>query len=80
VPHYRIRFHTSTGLTDEHVEAERLDHEAGGWLVFRATVLVIGAPREVVVRRVAAAPVRQVTQVVWTDRAAGGASGMTRKG
>ena len=65
MPRYRIRFHAETGWADELVEAERLDCEAGGWLVFRATVLVIGAPREVVVRRVATAPVRQVTQVVW---------------
>ena len=70
MPQYRIRFHASTGLVDEHLEAERLDVEAGGWLVFRATVLVIGAPREVVVRRVAAAPVRQVVQVVWAAHAA----------
>ena len=71
MPQYRIRFHASTGLADEQLEAERLDLEAGGWLVFRATVLVIGAPREVVVRRVATAPVRQVVQVVWTASGAG---------
>ncbi len=71
MPHYRIRFHASTGLADEQLEAERIDLEAGGWLVFRATVLVIGAPREVVVRRVATAPVRQVTQIVWPSPATG---------
>ena len=62
---YRIRFHASTGRAEEVLEAERLDVEAGGWLVFRATVLVIGSPREVVVRRLTCAGVQAVTQVVW---------------
>jgi hypothetical protein len=65
VPPYRITFTTPTGRDDEVVMAERLDVEAGGWLVFRATVLVIGSPREVVVRRVTSSGVQAVTQVVW---------------
>lgn len=65
MPVYRIRFCAGSRLPDEHLEAERLDVEGGTWLVFRASALVIGAPREVVVRRLPTSAVGTVTQVVW---------------
>ena len=48
---------------DDLVEADRVEVEADVWLVFRRTVYVIGAPREVVVRRLPAAPVADVAEV-----------------
>ena len=69
MPVYRIGFSAGSGLPDELLQAERLDVEGGTWLVFRAMVLVIGAPREVVVRRLAASAVATVTQVVWPPSA-----------
>ena len=48
---------------DDLVEADRVEVESEVWLVFRRTVYVIGAPREVVVRRLPAAPVADVAEV-----------------
>lgn len=48
---------------DDLVEADRVEVEADVWLVFRRTVHVIGTPREVVVRRLPAAPVAEVAEV-----------------
>ncbi len=49
---------------DDLVEADGVTLEADVWLVFRRTVFVIGTPRDVVVRRVPAAPVADVAQVL----------------
>jgi len=53
-----------TPRPDDLVEADRVELEAEVWLVFRRTVFVIGAPRDVVVRRLAAAPVADVAEVL----------------
>lgn len=49
---------------DDLVEADRVELESEVWLVFRRTVFVIGAPRDVVVRRLPAAPVADVVEVL----------------
>ena len=49
---------------DDLVEADRVELESEVWLVFRRTVFVIGAPRDVVVRRLPAAPVVDVAEVL----------------
>ena len=49
--------------TSEVVEADRVDLEAGAWIVLRRTVHVVGRPREVVVRRIAASTVARVEEV-----------------
>lgn len=48
----------------ELVEADRVDVEAETWVVLRRSVTVIGRPREVVVRRIAALGVLSVEQVL----------------
>ena len=60
VRQYRV---TYTDTASELLEADRVDVEAGAWLVLRRTVHVVGRPREVVVRRIAAATVRRVEEV-----------------
>ncbi len=49
--------------TTELIEADRVDVEAGAWIVLRRTVHVVGRPREVVVRRVAASTLARVEEV-----------------
>ena len=48
---------------DDLVEADGVELEADVWLVFRRTVFVVGKPRDVVVRRLPAAPVLDVAEV-----------------
>ncbi|MCU1693884.1 MAG: hypothetical protein JWM64_2975 [Frankiales bacterium] len=70
MPVFRVRYRpdeTPAGelpRPDDLVEADRVEVEADVWLVFRRTVFVIGAPRDVVVRRLPAAPVIDVAQVL----------------
>ncbi len=66
MPVFRIRYRAEpddAARPDDLVEADRVEVEADVWLVFRRTVYVIGAPREVVVRRLPAAPVVDVAEV-----------------
>ena len=66
MPVFRITYRSDAGAglrPDDLVEADRVEVEADVWLVFRRTVYVIGAPREVVVRRLPAAPVADVAEV-----------------
>ena len=66
MPVFRITYRADPDAPDrptDLVEADRVEVEADVWLVFRRTVYVIGTPREVVVRRLPAAPVADVTEV-----------------
>lgn len=66
MPVYRVTYRSDPDAgarPDDLVEADRVEVEAEVWLVFRRTVYVIGAPREVVVRRLPAAPVVDVAEV-----------------
>ena len=56
-------FRPATDLPPELVDTDRVDLEGELWLVFRRVVMVIGLPREVVVRRLPAAPVADVVEV-----------------
>jgi hypothetical protein len=67
VPVFRITYRADPEAgprPDDLVEADGVELEADVWLVFRRTVFVIGAPRDVVVRRVPAAPVADVAEVL----------------
>lgn len=67
MPVYRISYRADEPAgprPDDLVEADGVVLESDVWLVFRRTVFVIGAPRDVVVRRVAAAPVAEVVEVL----------------
>ena len=71
MPVFRVTYRADDdgegGLTprpDDLVEADRVELESEVWLVFRRTVFVIGAPRDVVVRRLPAAPVADVAEVL----------------
>ena len=66
MPVYRISYRADAAAgarPDDLVEADGVVLEADVWLVFRRTVFVIGAPRDVVVRRLPAAPVAEVVEV-----------------
>ena len=63
MPRYRV---TYSDQTSELLEADRVDVEAGTCVVLRRVVHVVGRPREVVVRRIAA------TAVTGVDEVAGG--------
>ena len=64
MPLFRLTYRPGAVASSELVEAARVDVEGDAWLVFRSTVFVIGRPREVVVRRVAAGPVADVAEVL----------------
>lgn len=67
MPVFRVRYRPSpedAARPDDLVEADSVQVEADVWLVFRRTVFVIGAPRDVVVRRLPAAPVADVAEVL----------------
>ncbi len=68
MPVFRVRYRPSpedaAAPPDCLVEADSVQVEADVWLVFRRTVFVIGAPRDVVVRRLPAAPVADVAEVL----------------
>ena len=61
MPQFRVTYRDST---DEVVEADRLDVEGEAWIVLRRAVPVMGRPRDVVVRRIAAPSVQGVEEVV----------------
>ncbi len=64
MPTYRVQYLPDAALPPESVDAESVDLDTSGvWLVFRRTVYVIGKPREVVVRRLAAREVAEVAEV-----------------
>ena len=60
MPTYRVLYRPETDLLPELVDADRVDVEGELWVVFRRMVTVIGQPREVVVRRLPAAPIADV--------------------
>lgn len=60
MPTYQV---TYVDTTVELYDADRVDVEGAAWVVLRRTVPVVGRPREVVVRRLAAATVAAVEQV-----------------
>jgi hypothetical protein len=61
---FHITYRPDTALSPEQVEADRCDVEAdNGWLVLRRVVLVVGQPRDVVVRRIEAGTVLSLTEV-----------------
>ena len=70
MPVFRVTYRPDDGpdgpcpRPDDLVEADRIELESEVWLVFRRTVFVIGTPRDVVVRRLPAAPVVGVAQVI----------------
>jgi hypothetical protein len=57
---FRITYRPETGRAPELVEAEHVKAEGESHVVFRSTTLVIGQPREYVVRRVAGEDVLSV--------------------
>lgn len=57
---FTITYRPETGLPAETVDADGVRTEAGGQVVLRRSVLVVGQPREVVVRRLAGAQVLRV--------------------
>lgn len=59
---FRITYRPETGRAAELVEAEQAKIEGESHVVFRATTLVIGQPREYVVRRIAADGVLSVEE------------------
>ena len=67
MPQYRVIYqdvdHCPRAIPDELVEADRVDVESSTWVVLRRTVHVVGRPREVVVRRIAASAVARVEEV-----------------
>ena len=63
VPTCRVLCRPETDLLPELVDADRVDVEGELWVVFRRMVTVIGQPREVVVRRLPAAPIADVVEV-----------------
>jgi hypothetical protein len=70
VPQYRVTYcdgprsgDAAHDVRSELLEADRVDVEAGAWIVLRRTVHVVGRPREVVVRRIAASAVAEVEEV-----------------
>lgn len=62
MPHYLVTYRPET-RRPETVEADAVDVGGQTHLVFRCTQLVIGRPREVVVRRIQAATVTAVEQL-----------------
>lgn len=63
MPQFTITYRDELGRASETVEADRADTEpAHGLVVLRRAVLVIGQPREVVVRRLHAADVHSIEQ------------------
>jgi hypothetical protein len=59
---FTITYRDETGRAAETVEADVAELDpAGVWLVLRRVVLVVGRPREVVVRRLAAGDVAEVS-------------------
>ena len=70
MPVFRVTYRPDDGpdgpcpRPDNLVEADRVELESEVWLVFRRTVFVIGTPRDVVVRRLPAAPVADVAEVL----------------
>ena len=63
MPTYRVLYRPETVLLPELVDADRVDVEGELWVVFRRMVTVMGQPREVVVRRLPAAPIADVVEV-----------------
>ena len=63
LPTYRVLYRPETVLLPEFVDADRVDVEGELWVVFRRMVTVMGQPREVVVRRLPAAPIADVVEV-----------------
>ena len=63
MPTYRVLYRPETDLLPELVDADRVDVECELWVVFRRMVTVIGQPREVVVRRLPAAPIADTGNV-----------------
>jgi hypothetical protein len=64
VPTFRITYRPELDRAREDVEADRADVEGGnGMVVLRGTVLLMGRPREVVVRRLSARDVLSVDPV-----------------
>jgi hypothetical protein len=64
LPLFTITYRDELGRAPETVEADRADTEpAHGLVVLRRAVLVIGQPREVVVRRLHAADLRSLERV-----------------
>lgn len=64
MPIYRIHYRPETGQASEIYEADSVDVEGDVHVVLRRTVFVINKPRDVVVRRIAAAAVAEVVEVV----------------
>lgn len=60
---YRITYRPEVAQPAETVEADRVDVESGVHIVLRGTAIVVGQPREIVVRRLRAADVLAVTEI-----------------
>ena len=61
MPVHTVTYRPETGKPAEDVEADTAEVDTTGlWLVLRRTVLVVGRPREVVVRRIDARDVARV--------------------
>ena len=54
MPVYRLTYRPGLARDPEDVEADSVTTDSTGHVVLRATVFVIGQPREVVIRRVPA--------------------------
>ena len=59
MPVYRLTYRPGLGRDPEDVEADSVTVDATGHVPLRATVFVIGQPREVVIRRVPASDVSE---------------------
>lgn len=57
---FRITYRPDLHRTDELVEADEVNVEGHGYIVLRGSVVVIGTPRSIVVRRLVAADVLAV--------------------
>ncbi len=64
MPMYRVTYRPDAGLPPELVETDRVSVEPAGLVVMHRSVLVIGSPREVVVRRFSGAQVLDVAEVI----------------
>lgn len=62
MPEYLITYRPDTGQLPETVQADSVTVEGETHVVFRQTRLVIGLPREIVVRRIRAAGVVSVDE------------------
>jgi hypothetical protein len=63
VPTFRITYRPETGQPHEDIEADRVEVEGThGMVVLRRQVLVMGNPRDIVVRRLPGATVASVDE------------------